>query len=52
MRFSILCDIVYVTQKLGGNTRAKFIIKELWHGNICPQSDSINNFLENKEIME
>ena len=27
-------------------------IKELWHGNICPQSDSRNNFPEMKELME
>ena len=28
------------------------MIKELWHGNICPQTDSRNNSLEMKELME
>ena len=28
------------------------VIKELWHGNICPQTDSRNNSLEMKELME
>ena len=27
-------------------------IKELWHGNICPQTDSRNNSLEMKQLME
>ena len=30
----------------------KNMIKELWHGNICPQSDSRNNSPEMKELME
>ena len=30
----------------------KNMIKELWHGNISPQEDSRNNFLEMKELME
>ena len=28
------------------------IIQELWHGNICPQTDSRNNSFEMKELME
>ena len=28
------------------------VIKELWHGNICPQTDSRNNSPEMKELME
>ena len=28
------------------------IIKELWHGNVCPQTDSRNNSSEMKELME
>ena len=28
------------------------MIKELWRGNICPQTDSRNNSLEMKELME
>ena len=28
------------------------VIKELWHGNICPQIDSRNNAPEMKELME
>ena len=28
------------------------IIKELWHGNICPQTDSRHNSPEMKELME
>ena len=28
------------------------IIKELWHGNICPQTDSRNNSPQMKELME
>ena len=28
------------------------VIKELWHGNICPQADSRNNSPEMKELME
>ena len=28
------------------------VIKELWHGNICPQTDSRNNAPEMKELME
>ena len=27
-------------------------IKELWHGNICPQTDSRNNSPEMKQLME
>ena len=27
-------------------------IKELWHGNICPQMDSRNNSPEMKQLME
>ena len=30
----------------------KSIINEVWHGNICPQTDSRNNSLEMKELME
>ena len=30
----------------------KSIINELWHGNICHQSDSRNNSHETKELME
>ena len=30
----------------------KSMIKELWHGNICSQSDSRNNSPEMKELME
>ena len=30
----------------------KNMIKELWHGNVCPQSDSRNNSPEMKELME
>ena len=28
------------------------IIKELWYGNVCPQTDSRNNSQEMKELME
>ena len=28
------------------------IINELWRGNVCPQTDSRNNSLEMKELME
>ena len=28
------------------------IIKELWYGNICPQTDSRSNSSEMKELME
>ena len=28
------------------------VIKELWHGNVCPQTDSRNNSPEMKELME
>lgn len=28
------------------------IIKELWHGNVCPHSDSRNNSSEMKQLME
>ena len=28
------------------------MIKELWHGNVCPQTDSRNNSPEMKELME
>ena len=28
------------------------IIKELWHSNVCPQTDSRNNSPEMKELME
>ena len=28
------------------------VIKELWHGNICPQTDSRNNSPKMKELME
>ena len=30
----------------------KSVIKELWHGNVVPQSDSRNNSPEMKELME
>ena len=30
----------------------KSMIKEPWHGNVCPQSDSRNNSPEMKELME
>ena len=30
----------------------KSIINELWHGNVCPQTDSRNNLPEMKELME
>ena len=30
----------------------KSIIIDLWHGNICPQTDSRNNSPEMKELME
>ena len=30
----------------------KSIINELWHGNICPQTDSRNNSFNMKELME
>ena len=30
----------------------KSIINELWHGNICPQTDSRNNSPEMKQLME
>ena len=30
----------------------KSIINELWHGNICPQTDSRNKALEMKQLME
>ena len=30
----------------------KSIINELWHGNICPQTDIRNNSSEMKELME
>ena len=28
------------------------VIKELWHRNVCPQTDSQNNSPEMKELME
>ena len=28
------------------------VLNELWHGNICPQTDSRKNSLEMKELME
>ena len=28
------------------------VIKALWHGNICPQTDSRNNSPEMKELMD
>ena len=28
------------------------ILQELWHGNVCPQTDSRNNSPEMKELME
>ncbi len=28
------------------------ILQELWHGNVCPQTDSLNNSPEMKELME
>ena len=28
------------------------VINELWHGNVCPQTDSRNNSPEMKELME
>ena len=30
----------------------KSIINELWHGNVCPQTDSRNNSSEMKQLME
>ena len=30
----------------------KSIINELWHGNVCPQTDSRSNSPEMKELME
>ena len=30
----------------------KSIINELWHGNVCPQTDSRNNSPKMKELME
>ena len=30
----------------------KSIINELWHGNVCPQTDSRNNSPEMKQLME
>ena len=30
----------------------KSIINELWHGNICPQTDSRNNYSKMKELMK
>ena len=30
----------------------KSIINDLWHGNVCPQTDSRNNSSEMKELME
>ena len=30
----------------------KSIINELWHGNVCPQTDSRNNSPEMNELME
>ena len=30
----------------------KSIISELWHGNLCPQTDSRNNSPEMKQLME
>ena len=30
----------------------KSIINELWHGNVCPQTDSRNSSPEMKELME
>ena len=28
------------------------MIKELWHGNVCPQTDSRNNSPDMKQLME
>ena len=28
------------------------ILKEIWHGNVCPQTDSRNNSPEMKELIE
>jgi len=28
------------------------ILQELWHGNVCPQTDSRNNSPEMKQLME
>ena len=28
------------------------ILQELWHGNICPQTDSRSNYPEIKQLME
>ena len=28
------------------------ILQELWHGNVCPQTDCRNNYPEMKELME
>ena len=30
----------------------KSVINELWHGNVCPQTDSRSNSPEMKELME
>ena len=29
----------------------KLIINELWHGNVCPQTDSRNSYPEMKELL-
>lgn len=37
---------------MGSDICKNSIIKELWYGNICPQTDIKNNSREMKELME
>ena len=37
---------------MGSDICMNSIIKELWYGNICPQTDIRNNSREMKELME
>ena len=47
---SLLWYVVVLTEKEA--QPMKSMIKELWHGNINPQTDSRNNSPEMKELME
>ena len=45
-------SLLWYVARLTGGAFMKDTIAELWHGNICPQTESRNNTPAMKELME
>ena len=46
------CRLLWYSVVLQGGARMKGTLEELWHGNVSPQTDSRNNTLDMKQLME